>query len=156
MIRFVTQSEAETVALGERLGALLRTPLMVTLEGDLGAGKTHLVKGIAAGMGITEDITSPTFSIVQEYETSAGELMLYHFDWYRIERAQMLEDIGYQDYLRRAAVWIVEWPSNAPEAVQPEHLAVTLSYTEREDEREIVFAARGDAAQTILNQLGGA
>ena len=104
---FRTASRDQTIALGERLGRLLRAGDVLILTGDLGAGKTQLTKGIAAGMGVTDDVTSPTFTIEMVYEGS--ELPLYHFDLYRLEDPDQLEDTGIFDVLGADGVCSIEW-----------------------------------------------
>lgn len=101
-----SQSAAHTHRLGMRLGALLLPGDVVLLEGTLGAGKTALTQGIGAGMGITETINSPTFTLLKEY---AGRLPLYHFDLYRIEDPEELFALGFEDYFGGEGVCVVEW-----------------------------------------------
>ena len=99
---FVTGSREETIALGERLGRALVAGDVLVLTGDLGAGKTQLTKGIAAGMGVTDDVTSPTFTIEMVYE--GAKMPLYHFDLYRLDDPDQLEDTGIFDVLGAYAV----------------------------------------------------
>ena len=113
-----SDSEQETEALGERLAAALSGGTVVALYGGMGMGKTALVRGIARGLGITDRVTSPTFAIVNEYDE--GRLPLMHFDLYRLEGAEDLYDIGWEDYLSRGGICVTEWSENAPEAL-PEH-----------------------------------
>ena len=113
-----SNSEQETEALGERLAAALSGGTVVALYGGMGMGKTALVRGIARGLGITDRVTSPTFAIVNEYDE--GRLPLMHFDLYRLEGAEDLYDIGWEDYLSRGGICVTEWSENAPEAL-PEH-----------------------------------
>ena len=103
-----TMSEAETFATGKKLGEEARPGDVYLLDGDLGVGKTVLAKGVAAGLGITEPVTSPTFTIVHEYE---GRLPLYHFDVYRIGDPDEMYDIGFDEYLYGEGVCLIEWPS---------------------------------------------
>lgn len=104
---FVTHSQAETIAVGEQLGRELAAGDVLVLTGDLGAGKTQLTKGIAAALGCEGDVTSPTFTIEMVYE--GGRLPLYHFDLYRLDDAEQLEDIGLYDVLGADGVCVVEW-----------------------------------------------
>ena len=104
---FVTHSQAETIAVGEALGAELEAGDVLVLTGDLGAGKTQLTKGIAAALGCEGDVTSPTFTIEMVYE--GGRLPLYHFDLYRLDDAEQLEDIGLYDVLGGDGVCVIEW-----------------------------------------------
>ena len=119
----VTQSEAETRALGEKLGREAKAGDIFLLEGDLGVGKTVLAKGVAVGLGISEPITSPTFTIVHEYE---GRLPLYHFDVYRIGDPDEMLDIGFDEYLFGAGVCLIEWPSRVEELIPETAVKVTI------------------------------
>ena len=123
-MEFVTHSREETVALGGRLADALKTGRVVAFTGDLGAGKTAFVSGMARALGVEERVTSPTFTIVNEYE--GGRLPLFHFDLYRLEGAEDLFDIGWDDYLDRGGVCAVEWSERAEEALPPETVRVTL------------------------------
>lgn len=102
----------DTLNLGIKLGQSLNSGDVVALYGDLGAGKTVLAKGIAKGLDIGEEVTSPTFTLLRQYQ---GRLTLCHFDLYRIEDDQELEHIGFYDYLGRDNVCVIEWPENASE-----------------------------------------
>ena len=106
-MRVETNSPEETFDLGRRMGADAKPGQIYTLNGDLGAGKTIFTKGMAAGLGIEEPVSSPTFTIVQEY--SGGRLPLYHFDVYRIGDPEEMEEIGYDDYFFGEGVCLIEW-----------------------------------------------
>lgn len=120
--RYETFSEEETFRLGEKI-AKSALPGVYALEGDLGAGKTVFAKGFAAGLGISENITSPTFTIMQVYD--AGEKKLYHYDAYRIEDPEELEEIGYTDYFYGDGICLVEWAGNIASYL-PEHYTCIL------------------------------
>ena len=102
MSEYVTNGEEETEALGRRLGQVLQPGAVVAFTGDLGAGKTAFTRGLARGLGISERVTSPTFTIVNEYE--GGRLPLFHFDMYRLGSSEELFDIGWEEYLARRGV----------------------------------------------------
>ena len=126
-----TNSEAETEALGERLAKCLRAGAVVALYGDLGAGKTAFVRGMARGLDIRESVTSPTFTIVNEYP---GDPALFHFDMYRLRSAEELYGIGWEDYLDRNGICVTEWSERIEEALPENAVRVTiqrLSDTER-------------------------
>jgi len=110
-----THSEAETEALGEELGAKVRPGAVIAFTGDLGAGKTAFTRGLARGLGYPGRVTSPTFTVVNEYE--GGRVPLFHFDMYRLGSADELFDIGWEDYLRRGGVCAVEWSENVSDAL---------------------------------------
>ena len=110
-----THSPEETEAVGRKLAAQLQPGDVLAYYGDLGAGKTAFTRGLAAGLGVTEPVTSPTYTIVNEY--LSGRLPLFHFDMYRLGSADELFDIGWEDYLARGGICAVEWSENVEEAL---------------------------------------
>ena len=130
---FVSHSEDDTLALGTELGKKLRPGDIVAMYGDLGSGKTRLVAGIARGMGIGARVSSPTFTVVNEYE---GAVPLFHFDMYRLGSAEELFEIGWEDYLGRGGVCCVEWSENVEEAFPEDTIRVVFRKTSDND-REI-------------------
>ena len=132
---YISHSVEETEALGARLGRTLDSGAVIAYRGDLGMGKTAFTRGLARGLGCRGRVTSPTFTIVNEYP---GPLPLYHFDMYRLENADALFDIGWEDYLDRRGVCAVEWSENVTEAL-PEHTVyVTIArHAGHDDWREI-------------------
>ena len=123
MQEFITTSESETEALGAKLAASLPGGSVVAMYGDLGAGKTAFVRGMARGMGLQARVSSPTFTIVNEY---LGERDLIHFDMYRLSGADELFDIGWEDYLARGAVCAVEWSENVEDAFFGDEIRVRI------------------------------
>ena len=123
MAEFFSSSERETEALGARLAAVLPGGSVVAMYGDLGAGKTAFVRGMARGMGLDCRVSSPTFTIVNEY---LGKRELIHFDMYRIGGADELFDIGWEDYLNRGAVCAVEWSENVEDAFFGDEIVVRM------------------------------
>ncbi len=130
-MEFHTRGEAETEALGARLAAVLSPGAVVAYRGGLGMGKTAFTRGLARGLGYKGRVTSPTFTIVNEYE--GGRLPLFHFDMYRLEGAGALFDIGWEDYLDRGGVCAVEWSELAEEALPPETVFVTIARSPEDD-----------------------
>lgn len=114
-MEYRTRSEGETEALGESLARTLGPGTVLAFTGDLGAGKTAFTRGLARGLGVKDRVTSPTFTIVNEYE--GGRLPLFHFDMYRLESSDELFDIGWEDYLRRGGVCAVEWSEKVSDAL---------------------------------------
>ncbi len=114
-MEFITNSPEETEALGAALGKHLTPGTVLAYTGDLGAGKTAFTRGLAKGLGATDRVTSPTYTIVNEY--LSGRLPLFHFDMYRLSSADDLWDIGWEDYLERGGVCAVEWSENVAEAL---------------------------------------
>ena len=113
---YITNSPEETEAVGQALGQKLKGGEIVAYTGDLGAGKTAFTRGLARGLGITMAVTSPTYTLVNEY--SGGRLELYHFDMYRLGSSDELFDIGWEDYLLRGGVCAVEWSENVSDAME--------------------------------------
>lgn len=134
-MEYVTNGEGETEALGERLGHVLSAGSVVAYTGDLGAGKTAFTRGLARGLGVPWRVTSPTFTIVNEYE--GGRLPLFHFDMYRLGGAEELYDIGWEDYLGRGGVCAVEWSEHIPQAIEAGAVRVDIRRGEDENQRRI-------------------
>ncbi len=122
----ISRSESETEAAGERLARTLPDGAVVALYGDLGAGKTAFVRGMARGLGIEGRVSSPTFTIVNEY---LGARELYHFDMYRLASAEELFDIGWEDYLSRGGICAVEWSENVSDAFEGDEITVRIEKT---------------------------
>lgn len=123
---YYTNSDKETEAIGEAFGRSVKDGTVIAMYGDLGAGKTAFVRGMARGMGISERVSSPTFTIVNEY---LGDRTLIHFDMYRLGSADELFDIGWEDYLARGAVCAVEWSENVEEAFYGDEIRLTIEKT---------------------------
>ena len=134
---FTSRSVEETFELGRRLSLQAAPDSCFVLTGDLGAGKTHLSKGFAAGLGVTEEITSPTFAIVNEYDTESFRVC--HFDMYRILDEDMLYDIGWDDYLDGDAVLLIEWSENITEALPDDCVTVEILHGDTENSRMITI-----------------
>lgn len=143
----VTRSEADTIAVGRALAPLLEPGDVVALSGDLGAGKTCLTKGVAAGLGVQEHVTSPTFNILLEHH---GRLDLYHFDLYRLQRADQLEDIDFFGTLEAGGVSLIEWGERFPGAMPDDHLAVQIGIAENEC-RHFTLVAHGPRGQQLAS-----
>lgn len=122
---FQSHSEAETEALGHHLAQVLTPGAVIAYEGGLGMGKTAFTRGLAAGLHCPARVTSPTFTIVNEYE--GGRLPLFHFDMYRLPDADALFDIGWEDYLARGGICAVEWSEQVSEALPPDTIWIRFS-----------------------------
>ncbi len=134
-MKFTTHSPEQTEAVGQRLGQALQGGEIVAYRGGLGAGKTAFTRGLARGLGISMRVTSPTYTIVNEY--TGGRLPLFHFDMYRLGSSDELFDIGWEDYLARGGVCAVEWSENVEDAMDGA-IFVTLEKC-TEDVREITI-----------------
>ena len=137
MIRVVSASTEYTEALGARIAGVLKGKEMIALFGDLGAGKTAFTRGLCAGLGITEGVSSPTFAIVNAYE---GKFPVYHFDMYRVSGADDLFAVGFYDYLGTGVI-VIEWSENIEDELEPDCIRVTVRKTDNENER--VFEIEG-------------
>ena len=134
-MEFITNSPIETEKVGEALGKVLQPGTILAYEGDLGAGKTAFTRGLARGLGATEQVTSPTYTIVNEY--LSGRMPLFHFDMYRLASSDDLWDIGWEDYLERGGVCAVEWSENVADAMED---AITVCIQKLgEDSRKITI-----------------
>lgn len=148
-MEFKVNSIEETTKLGYELGKLLNSGDIVCLTGDLGTGKTHITKGIANGLNINDTITSPTFTIVNEYDS--GRLKLNHFDVYRVSDPDEIYAIGFDDYIFSDAVSIIEW-ANYIEDILPEeylHIHISKDLSNGENFRKITVNAYGDKYKYI-------
>ena len=145
-MEFITNSPEETEGVGLRLGKVLPGGTILAYEGDLGAGKTAFTRGLARGLGAAEQVTSPTYTIVNEY--LSGRLPLFHFDMYRLASADDLWDIGWEDYLERGGICAVEWSENVREAMED---AITVRIEKLgEDTRRITIEGGESLADLSL------
>ncbi|KRO16586.1 tRNA (adenosine(37)-N6)-threonylcarbamoyltransferase complex ATPase subunit type 1 TsaE [Lacticaseibacillus saniviri] len=145
------QNEAALQQFGKRLADLLQPGDVLLLDGDLGAGKTSLTKGIAEGLGIDAPIKSPTFTIIREYQQ--GRLPLYHMDIYRLENGGA-DDLGLEEYFEGDGVSVVEWPEFLGQSLPEAYLMLHLVKDENDDDaRHLSFDAVGERAQALLKQL---
>ena len=138
-MEFITHSPEETERVGQALGQVLQPGTVIAYTGDLGAGKTAFTRGLARGLGATDRVTSPTFTIVNEY--LSGRLPLFHFDMYRLGSADELFDIGWEDYLLRGGVCAVEWSENGQEAMED---AMTVAIEKTGEESRRITVTGGD------------
>ena len=143
---FQTNSPAETEAIGAALGKILTPGTVIAYRGDLGAGKTAFTRGLAKGLGCREIVTSPTYTIVNEY--LGGRLPLFHFDMYRLRSSDDLFDIGWEDYLDRGGVCAVEWSENVEDAME-DAICITIEKL-GEDSRRITLEGGSALADLSL------
>ena len=139
-MEFITRSPQETERLGAALAQYLLPGDVLAYTGDLGAGKTAFTRGLAAGLGITDRVTSPTYTVVNEY--LSGRLPLFHFDMYRLHSADELFDIGWEDYLSRGGVCAVEWSENVEEALE-DPIRVELRKVNDDPEQRVISIEGG-------------
>ena len=133
----VTRSPEETAALAERLGAAAEAGTVLCLVGDLGAGKTLFTQGFARGLGVTGEVTSPTFALMNQYN---GRLPVTHFDLYRLEREDELDEIGFYEYAEPSGgVVLIEWADKFPDVLPEPHIRLEIERGETENERRLTF-----------------
>ena len=132
-----THSAAETMQLAEQMGSLLQAGDCIAYFGGLGAGKTTFTRGLAKGMGLPDEVASPTFAIVNEYH-GTGALSLYHFDMYRIIGAESLETTGFYDYPLEENVFAIEWAEHIADVLPPHTIRITINQL-AEETREIII-----------------
>ena len=143
---FTTNSPVETEAIGAALGKILQPGTVIAYRGDLGAGKTAFTRGLARGLGCTEIVTSPTYTIVNEY--LGGRIPLFHFDMYRLRSSDDLFDIGWDDYLDRGGICAVEWSENVADAME-DAIYITIEKL-GEDSRKITIEGGENLADLSL------
>jgi tRNA threonylcarbamoyladenosine biosynthesis protein TsaE len=142
-----TNNSDDTAQFAARLAARLKPGDVITLEGDLGAGKTTFTKGLAKGLEIKKTVNSPTFTIIKEYH---GRMPLYHMDVYRVEDAY--EDLGFDEYFEGDGVTVVEWAHLIEEQLPDEHLSIFL-YREGEEKRRLVLIPKGERYQELCKEI---
>ena len=146
-LKISTSSMEETWKLGEKIGARAGKNMVILLDGDLGAGKTTLTQGIAKGLGIEKNVTSPTFNILKIYE---GRMPLYHIDAYRLEGLH--QDLGFDEFLDDDGLTVIEWSQYVPSLIPEEYLFISIHLLE-DDQREFDMQAKGAVYEKLLEEL---
>lgn len=136
MKTILSKSQEQTYELGKKIASLVKAGDILCLKGELGAGKTALSKGIGAGLGIEDYITSPSYTIINEYN---GRLPLYHFDVYRINDMDEMYELGYEDYFNGRGICVIEWADSIKPLIPKEAIWIELQYNNNENEREIII-----------------
>jgi tRNA threonylcarbamoyladenosine biosynthesis protein TsaE len=152
VVEFVSGSSTQTARIGERLGKLLRGGEIICLEGSLGAGKTCFAQGLGRGWGATDDLTSPTFTLIHELHRTADQARLYHIDLYRIEKEAEAWMLGLTDLMDSTASVVIEWPERAPSLLPAERLWIKLE-TLDETRRRLTFRATEQIHLDLLRAL---
>ncbi|MBO5929985.1 MAG: tRNA (adenosine(37)-N6)-threonylcarbamoyltransferase complex ATPase subunit type 1 TsaE, partial [Clostridia bacterium] len=137
MMEFLTNNDTETALIAGHLAKILTPGDVVLLHGEMGVGKTVFTKGLCAALGVKDMVSSPTFTVVNEYD--GEEMPVFHFDLYRIEEADELLEIGFEEYIRRGGVCVIEWPQNAGRYLPKRCFAVTILRTTFENQRQIII-----------------
>ncbi|MGN1194057.1 MAG: tRNA (adenosine(37)-N6)-threonylcarbamoyltransferase complex ATPase subunit type 1 TsaE [Acutalibacteraceae bacterium] len=141
MFKVTVKNAEETISFAERVGKKLKGQTVVAFFGGLGMGKTTFTKGLAKGLGVTDEVSSPTFALVHEY---TGEKTLYHFDMYRVETWDDLYQTGFFDYYEQGGILAVEWSENIENALPENTIRVTIERGQDENERVITVEGQGD------------
>ena len=149
---FVSSSEEQTVRLGVRLGELLREHDVICLSGELGAGKTAIARGIGRGWGTGYRVTSPTYTIMNEYPRSHDGRILYHLDCYRLESEMDAETIGFEDILLSDGALMIEWPENIEWLLPDNRITIHMSYVS-ETRRKLHIKAEGERSEALLDEF---
>lgn len=134
----IVLAESELRAWGEKLGGSCTAPLVIALSGELGTGKTTLAQAICRGYGVTEEVTSPTYALVHQYSSSRSPV--YHIDLYRLDSAEQLTNLGWDDIITSNSVIIVEWPDRAAARLPENHVPIDLEYAPGDDGHRILLA----------------
>jgi len=149
-VTIISPTPQETERIGSLLGTMLIPGDVIALSGELGSGKTTLVRGLAQGMGFSgEEVASPSFTLVNEYD---GPLPLFHIDLYRLKDAGELHEIGYEEYISEAGVAVIEWADRVRNAIPHESLWITLRYQSVE-QREIEIQPQGDRYEKMIEEF---
>ena len=148
MVKIYLENEEQTRDIGFKLGKLLTPKSVICLIGDLGAGKTTMTQSLAKSLEVDDYITSPTFTIVNEYE---GKMPLYHFDVYRIGSSDEMYDIGFDEYINGDGVCIIEWANLIEDILPDEYLYIEMNY--KETGREMILTPKGEKYEEIVKEL---
>ena len=151
MLKIISKSAEDTYRIGEILGRLLFPGSIVCLTGDLGAGKTAFTQGIGKGLGIKDHITSPTYTIINEY--TSGRIPLYHFDVYRLGSSDEMYELGCDEYLYGDGATVLEWADSVDDVIPAERLWITIGRSEKQDEREMIMEASGLLYENLLKEM---
>ncbi|MBQ9036118.1 MAG: tRNA (adenosine(37)-N6)-threonylcarbamoyltransferase complex ATPase subunit type 1 TsaE [Erysipelotrichaceae bacterium] len=146
-LKVITNTAEETRSLAEKLGRNIEESFLITLSGELGAGKTTFTQGLAKGLEITRNVTSPTFTLMKNYK---GRLPLYHIDAYRLEDID--QDLGFEEYIDGDGVCVIEWANFIENVLPDEYLNIDLTIND-DDSRTIIFRARGSKYEEVLDKL---
>ncbi len=145
----ITESPAETEEFGAKLAELIEIPALILLKGDLGTGKTLIIKAAVSALGYQGDVTSPTFNLVQEYQ---ARVEIIHMDLYRLDRSGELLDIGFEDYLNREAVIFIEWPELALSLIPADFIFINIEKISAK-KRKITVRGEGKKSRLLIERL---
>lgn len=151
MFKIITSSPEQTRAFGAKTAGLIKDGLVICLEGDLGAGKTLFTQGFCSALHMKEPVTSPTFNLMNVYE---GDRRIYHFDLYRLENEDDLYEIGFYEYTDvENEIALIEWPDRFINCLPDDYLYLTISRTDKENEREITISLHGKKYRNLYEEM---
>ena len=152
MFQYISNSPEATAELSTKLAAVIKPDTIICLEGDLGAGKTLFVQNLAKALGIEENVTSPTFNLMNTYE---GKMVMYHFDLYRLEQEYELEDIGFYDYISDGdGLVVIEWADKFCDCLPDDYILLDIQRAEDvENQRILSFSLRGEALEDVYKEM---
>ena len=152
MFQYISNSPEATAELATKLAAVIKPGTIICLEGDLGAGKTLFVQNLAKALGIEENVTSPTFNLMNTYE---GKMVMYHFDLYRLEQEYELEDIGFYDYISDGdGLVVIEWADKFCDCLPADYILLDIQRAEDvENQRILSFSLRGEALEDVYKEM---
>ncbi len=151
MLKITLDGLKETEKFGMKLGSILKGGEVICLIGELGAGKTNLTKSIAKGLGVKDYVTSPTFTLINEYK--GANFPLYHFDVYRLEGVEDILDLGFEEYFYSKGVTIVEWGNKIEKALPEDVLTIEMNMGSNIDERVLNLSSSGELSNRIIEEL---
>jgi tRNA threonylcarbamoyladenosine biosynthesis protein TsaE len=149
-ITYISNSPVQTFSLGKKLGMLLKKGDLIALDGDLGAGKTCLIQGITHGLKSKSNASSPSFSIIKEYQ---GNIPIYHFDLYRLNHQEEIEELGYEEYFYGNGITLIEWANKIKNYLPDELLLVKIKMSKEYLKRTIIFKPIGDGYRNLMEEL---
>lgn len=149
-MKIITNSAQETLLLGKKLGQCLSAGDIVALEGELGTGKTVLIQGICRGLKVIDEVSSPSYVLINEY---SGKLPVYHFDVYRLKNLNEMQDLGYEEYFKSEGVTLIEWAEKIESLIIGDYLKIKLKYHSGEAQRLISFIPFGKKIDKLLERL---
>ena len=152
VIEKLTNKYKDTYEYAHNLAKYLKKSDIIFLTGDLGAGKTLFARGLCKGLGVQEEITSPTFNLLNVYQNTDKDLIVYHFDLYRLNRAEELEDIGFNEYVYSTGISMIEWADKFPEYLPDEYLLIEIEKT-GENDRIIKLSFYGDRYENLGKEI---
>ncbi|ADQ15275.1 bifunctional tRNA (adenosine(37)-N6)-threonylcarbamoyltransferase complex ATPase subunit type 1 TsaE/phosphotransferase [Halanaerobium hydrogeniformans] len=147
--KFISNSAEESSDFAQKIAAYIEPPVLILLKGELGSGKTLIAQGIASALGYEKEVTSPTFNLVQEYQ---GALEIIHMDLYRLNKSEELIEIGFEDYLNRDAVILIEWPEIALSLIPADFIFIEINKI-TSNKREIIISGEGKKTERFVERL---